>query len=357
MSELFVDTRRRNALFWSEHWHIDGEYAWMFSAQYNSLCKVNLSTQEIVYLGIIPGKALEDRQYTYITKIDDSVYIMPDKSDLLVIYHEAERYFSTISLDCIPGSGRLRCTDARCIGDRLWVYSSGRKGFICVNYETESYDCFIKIEGADILWDYEIAWKNKYAFITSRSESCIYVFDFESRGAQKYVYDEAGEPFRSIIIHRNEIWTLDKNGDIHIIDATTMRYIKKVAVNSNVHMEYPYLYSCEVLGSIWLIPYEDNKIVKVSTNTESTKEIEIPKEQCGSHAYFGMNYVRDNRYIGFSKVGDGYIYEIDTKTNKYKKCEYKYKDKINMMRDVEKNVSGIHSESEFFALKEFVLSI
>ena len=351
-----------NEMFWSEHWCIDEENnAWVLSSQFNTLCRVNMNDNVVKYIGRLPLSFTGERQFSYSICIGNKVYFLPDQSSQVDIYHKDNGEFSIIDLSGLNIKGRLRCTDARLIDDKLWIYSSGCGLFICIDLEKEEVEKSCTVGNEMILWDYEIVWIDKNAYVTTRDASMIYKFDTETQEINSYDYRQVNDKFRTIQICGNSLYVSGESGNLYCIDKENMKCCECINVQANILGAYPYLYSCYLNGKIWLIPYESNKLISVdvgSKKIECVKDFSEKREH--EEACYGVNYIRDGRFIGISKFyNDGLILEIDTEKQVIQNRRYIFNSEeiCRMMREINSFSNAFYRENRFYGIGNFLKTI
>lgn len=348
-------------MFWSEHWSIDSNNnAWVFSAQYNALCHINMENNVVRYIGRLPVSFDGERQFSYSICSGDNVFFLPDQSTQIAIYHKDNGRFSTIDLSGMMASGRLRCTDAKLIDNKLWVYSSGCRLFMCIDPRNEKIEKICSVGGDTLLWDYEIVWNDKNAYFTSRNASRIFRFNTETQKIYTYDFEQINEKFRTIQICDDKLYISGESGNLYCIDKEKMEYCECINVNINRSNGYPYLYSCFLNGKLWLIPYESDKMLYMdmkSRKIECLMDFSNGKQQ--KDACYGLNYIRDDRFIGISKFYSGQILEIDTEKKMVQNRRYFFEleERRSMLKDINRISGGFYHEDEFYDVSNFLNSL
>ena len=71
-----MENNYRDGVFWTEHWHVENDKAWMFSAEYNILCEAEFNNKKIKVIDKIPVEQDEERQFSYITKMNNIIILL-----------------------------------------------------------------------------------------------------------------------------------------------------------------------------------------------------------------------------------------------------------------------------------------
>ncbi len=361
------------ALMWTDGWQISGKEVWFTSARMNCLFRMEQITGETVFVSKIPIKQfLGFRQYPVCVKHGELIFCLPNNAEEIWCYHISDDSWKEIEI-YNPDRIRLKCVQAWCVKDKLYVVSIGLKQVIELDISRRCIDKYYNItEGGQ-----EISLRSAY------SDNCIYTvlnnpvgvcrFDCLTKERKLYLLHQVEDEISRIEFDGRKFWLGGKKKRIYIWEKNSNevkildQFPAGFGIYDFVNRQQPLLdYDRDTAGNwmfidircigshVWLIPCDANEILYVDINTleirkfsiENEKRAEEDMEEPLMRCMYILEYVREKRYLGIYSLKNKCMYEIDTKKMDYKILDCSLDEKS--VRQIHKIIQSMEHARDFF---------
>jgi hypothetical protein len=339
------------ANIWGDNWIVENDTAWMVSAPYDLLFKINVSSHEYELVRKIPNDVTNLwRLNSRIIKCNNDIYCMPDFSSCIWVYNIEQDKFQKIEIDN-PNNIRLSISWFWIIGDCIFAISIGLKKVIVIdskkkkiiNYYGLSDDLKESISKSILV--------DECIYCVSETNNQIYQFNIETKNIKVYKLPNIKGNLNRICYDGVKFWLIGNskeiyiwnkgNGSVEIVndlpdDFGSYRcndlgefYIDTERQFSDVPIFFDLIY---MENHIWCIPWQTNKILYIDKNTYEVRCLEIADEEETKESFFGracrakysVEYLRNERYIGLFSFKNECILEIDTVNMKVERINYHF---------------------------------
>lgn len=371
-----------NSFIQSAMWHIEDNKAWFIDPNYNNLHCVDLDSCKCEFEVKIPYEGSSGyRMNQRCIKCGDSFFCMPDVNKSILVYQRNGKRLDEIIIDN-PDNVRLGIYNFYLYEDRIFALSNGLKKLIEIDVNKKRIENYYSFD-VDELKAVVTLSGTKILSLSNQSRQII-CFDMMNKKTVSYMLPDIGKKFYQICFDGEKFWLGSYYKEVYIWNQETNTieavggFPEGFGIYKNVDNENSeddildcetdeydvptFSYAVAVEGYIWFIPYHTNQILYVDKNTYEIKELKIEDEietrlsimtRDFAQNRYKLEYVREDRYIGLFSHKNRFIFEIDTKEMKARRCDYHYSE--SCLGEV-KNIIAVENtiyENDIFNIENY----
>lgn len=368
------DSKRRIIPFvWSGNWWIEEDRAWFVSGEYNILHNVNFTSQECEFEIEIPFPVSgRFRSTPRCIKFGDDIFCLPDTGECIWVYEKKTHKLVRISIDN-PNNVRLELIFWWVYDNKIYVVSEGLHQLFEIDAKRKKItNCIVLNEKERVVGRVMV---DMILYSLSSVSNKINCFDLKSGTTISYVLPDIGEKLYTICFDGKKFWlsgyskrlyVWNKNqNEIDTIEGFPPEFgiynidekADKILDCKTEVYNYPtFVYSVDLGGYIWFIPYLTNKIIYVEKSTYIVRELktedeietnESLKARNAIEGKYVLEYIRKNRYIGIFSKKNKNIFEIDVKEQKVSTKNFYFS------YDCLKKMKNVIVENDLFTINDY----
>lgn len=345
----------------SDQMAIDGNEAWLVDRKENILYKADLSNYECEFITILPTPMSIKEELLPFYRINpccykknDSIFLMPDRGDSILIYDLKKKEISKVEINN-PCSVRLSIHNFWEDSGKLWVVSQGLGKILVFDIESKSIEGYYDIfDESDFLPGYESIKIGSYIFNVSRNANRICKFNIKLREKKVYEISGLSEGLYTICYADGRFWFSGISGRIYFgeekrggfgelneypIDLKLYkeekRGIKETKFPSTINIPIFYR-SFLVEKYICFLPLNSNpafcnQLLCIHRKDRHTKTIELVESQNIGTGLYTLEYLKSDNVAGILCERNHSIMEINIEEDTFSQKYLKKKDQTALL--------------------------
>lgn len=360
------------AFMWSDNWWIEDDRAWFVAGAENILFSVNLMTNQCESATKIPDQSSSKFRLTpYCMKNGNDIFCMPDCGSSIWVYHLNTKSFTDIYINN-PNNIRLSVCDFWLHENKIYAVSNGLKQVIEINAVENRIENYYTLCNDGSITK---SIKGRESIYSVSGESCeIYEFNLITKTVTIHNLPDIKHKIFTVCFDGNKFWLSGYKKELYVWDKkeNTIEILDKFPKSFGSYnftkdtdgkvdcetdeYELPaFLYSVNVNGSVWFIPFQTNQILYWDRENKDIAALEVDEEIETKESLLGrfslsskyiVEYIRYDRYLGLFSIKNNCILEIDTLEKKAKMKHYTLDNKcMNEMMHIYEQKIFLESDS------------
>lgn len=360
-----------NKFVWSYGWWMEHDKAWFVEVKSNILFCVNLNVGVCEEAILIPDANPNKFALTpFCMKFNREIWCIPGSGQSIWIFHLDEKVFRRIDIDINDKMHNLAYffvwNETFFVIPMLW------NKVIEINVHTKEIVNYHMICEKDMIGPSVVV--GDCIYLMSHLYDKIYEFDLNFRTIKTYMLpNKEKKKFQNMCFDGKKFWFNGYKKEVYVWnkednslvtidgfpkDFGVYDFTKKTdgKVNCGIDCYILPAFPCmAVVGEyVWFIPGQVNKIIYVNKESYALSVYEIDGEdetresilsrEAGMECKYGLEYIRDNRYMGLLSMKNNRIVEIDTKNLSHKWKDYYFDENCLKQCDKILKNKGIYCE-------------
>nr|WP_300786850.1 hypothetical protein [uncultured Acetatifactor sp.] len=339
------------SFIWSDSWWIENDVAWFVGGRTNALYRLDRKTKQCEFVAMPPELASDGfRLNPRCIKCGDDIFMMPDISSSIWVYHIAESRYEQIRI-ANPDKARTGINNFWQCGEKIFAVSTGLKQVIEIDIrERRITDCWNLCDRKDIKTAMSVKVGTAIYTVSAVSGE-IYKFDIQTKESISYELSGIEDGLHTICFDGEKFWLSGYRKEIYVWDEDKNRTVciegfpedfglynfdgtgeSLLDCESSLYEKPLFTSSVASKQDVWFIPFQTNKIVYVNRETYELFVFDIEEENETMRSLslhyladkYLMEYVVDDCCIGLYSLKNYCIIEIDTIEKKVEKKEYSF---------------------------------
>lgn len=350
-------------------WWVEEDKAWFVEVKNNILFCVDLNTGICEEAVLIPDMNTKKYALTPVCmKYGREIWCIPGWGESIWVYHLDDKSFCSIDLDIYD---KINATVFFSVqNNMLFIVPMWCNEVIEINIYAKKVENYYKICERDIVGP-SITVGNSIFMMTYISDK-VYEFDMATKMIKTHNLPDMGK-IQNICFDGERFWLSGYKKEIYICDKSfhKMMVIKefpndfgvydftketdgKVDCTADSYL-FPTFPAAVAVGEyVWFIPGQTNRIIYADKGNYQLSAYEIDGEDetresillrsAGMDFKYGLEYIRDNRYIGLLSAKYNRIVEIDTRELSHQWKDYCFSD--NCLEQCSNAYQGVYFEGD-----------